>query len=812
MLFIIIKIFSKKMKNNLNKNNEISQKKFKESLKSSNQNILYKSYNEKKNRFKENNNIINKQELSDIKSIVKNSVEKINDLFNLQEMKDNSKLSSRKSNEIKSIKNYFDKDSSKKNNIKTLKKYDGDLTNNSNKKMNKKIMKTNITFKINNYLNVLNKSKNCLNNAVNYRNYVNYGIYSDNSNSKNNINNYLTQKNSNNDINITNNTNINSTNVNNTNLNNTTNKSNIGHNLNLKKNNKKKNIKKNNISNYKSNIKSNILMGIKNKKLKTKNEYLFLSPKINKDKNKYYFFNDDLNSKNEEINNNLTEKSIVVNTRYMQNENNKKNHIIKPMKISHINKEVESTITNENQSKDSKNKTNKSNKSNKSYNSEKRKKYIFLKRTKTKNDISEDQDKKKKKKLIFSQKNTKKKYQLANRINNYYNNNFYNTGEGFYPKKRDKINININSDVDNDDFLNINDINDIKDYINKYNESENNNNDSEQKFLNNKIDNELNYNYSPSNDRNNKNDIFSITKEDKGIQTTSRLDNLNNLLISPTSSGSGIDSESKISHHLSKKCKSDNKLKISKKYNNNKNNKETNPILVNLESQRVSRNSNSYASSIVNNYKKGSKILNLIEKKNLFNSSNKKLAELERKNMRKTLKKIYDTPFPNNVVTNDVFKLFLLLNEYIINNNLLSDYNLNNNKGILNKLSKFLSNYSFIDYPKEYDINIDTYIKSVKTIQRAWRKKKLKQFLGRNEEIHELKKIIVNKCISKVGYKMKKIFGLFHSMIEDFNNIENSDDINRMFYYVKNLIKRDLTVYEKNLIYKEFINNFLHLK
>ena len=800
------------MKNNLNKNTEISQIKFKESLKSSNQNILYKSYNDKKNRFKENNNIINKQELSDIKSIVKNSVEKINDLFNLQEMKDNSKISSRKSNEIKSIKNYFDKNNSNKNNIKTLIKYDEDTMNKNSKKLNKKIMKTNITFKINNYLNVLNKSKNCLNNAVNYRNYVNYGIYSDNSNSKNNINNYLTQKNSINDINNTNNTNTNNTNINNTNLNNTSNKGHAGHNLNLKKNNKKKDIKKNNISNYKNNIKSNILMGIKNKKLNTKinNEYLFLSPKINKDKKKFYIFNDDINGKNEEINNNLTEKSIVVNTKYKQNEKIKKNLIIKPMKISHINNEYESTITNENQSKDSKNKTNKSNKRNKSYNSEKRKKYIFLKRTKTKNDISDDQDKKKKKNLIFSQKNMKKKYQFANsRISNFYNNNFYNTGEGFYPNKRDKYNINYNSDTDNDVILNINDVND---YINRYNGFENNNNDSQQKILNNKIDNELNYDYSPSNGKSNKNDIFSVTKEDKGIQTTIIYENINNLLISPASSGSGIDSEFKLSHHLSKKCKSDNKLKISKKYNNNKNNKETNPILLNLENKGESKNSNSYASSIINNCKKGNKILNLIEKKNLFNSSNKKMAELERKNMRKTLKKIYDTPFPNKVVTNDVFKLFLLLNEYIINNNLLSDYNLNNNKEILNKLSKFLLNYSYIDYPKEYDINIDTYIKSVKTIQRAWRKKKVKKLLGGNEEIHELKKIMVNKCITKVGYKMKKIFGLFHSMIEDFNNIKNSDDVNRMLYYVKNLIKRDLTIYEKNLIYKEFINNFLHLK
>ena len=37
-------------------------------------------------------------------------------------------------------------------------------------------------------------------------------------------------------------------------------------------------------------------------------------------------------------------------------------------------------------------------------------------------------------------------------------------------------------------------------------------------------------------------------------------------------------------------------------------------------------------------------------------------------------------------------------------------------------------------------------------------------------------------------------------------------NINRMFYYLKNLIKRDLTTYEKNLIYKDFINNFISIK
>jgi hypothetical protein len=73
---------------------------------------------------------------------------------------------------------------------------------------------------------------------------------------------------------------------------------------------------------------------------------------------------------------------------------------------------------------------------------------------------------------------------------------------------------------------------------------------------------------------------------------------------------------------------------------------------------------------------------------------------------------------------------------------------------------------------------------------------------------NSLKKIVVNRYIAKSGYKMKKIIGLFNSLIEDFNDIKNSNEINRMFYYIKHLIKRDLTTYEKNLIYKEFINNF----
>ena len=133
------------MKNNSKRNKEINKNKV-DSIKSQNPNLLYKSHNDKtKNKIDLNNiNNIENQELSDIKSIVKNSVEKIYDLFNLQEMKSNSKIISRKSHDINTVKD------------KTI-KYNED---NYSPKSDNNFMKTNITFKINNYLSVLNKNKN----------------------------------------------------------------------------------------------------------------------------------------------------------------------------------------------------------------------------------------------------------------------------------------------------------------------------------------------------------------------------------------------------------------------------------------------------------------------------------------------------------------------------------------------------------------------------------------------------------------------------------------------------------------------------
>ena len=168
----------------------------------------------------------------------------------------------------------------------------------------------------------------------------------------------------------------------------------------------------------------------------------------------------------------------------------------------------------------------------------------------------------------------------------------------------------------------------------------------------------------------------------------------------------------------------------------------------------------------------------------------------------------YSKEFPNKVNTNEILKLMLFLNEYLINNNLLNDYYIKENKKLLEDYSKYISRMIKVDFPQENDIVVDPSIRCVKKIQRKWRKVKIDEYLKKNKksEIQELKHMIVNKYIKKSGYKIKKILGLFNTIVENFDNINKQPEINELFYQIQKLIHNKLTEYEKNLLYKDFIN------
>ena len=196
---------------------------------------------------------------------------------------------------------------------------------------------------------------------------------------------------------------------------------------------------------------------------------------------------------------------------------------------------------------------------------------------------------------------------------------------------------------------------------------------------------------------------------------------------------------------------------------------------------------------------------------NFFNKSNNNIG---------ILKKLYSKEFPKKIKTNDVFKLMLFLNEYIINNNLLDDYYIYQNRKNLDIFSKFLASKINLNYPRENDIDMDDIIKKIKYIQRFWRKRKVKKYVKENgnEEKKEMKKMVLNNFIDKSGYQSKKILGMFHNMLEQFfienNKKYNNKDtnINKTFYYIQKLIMEDLSSFEKNELYRDYINKIIYKK
>ena len=165
----------------------------------------------------------------------------------------------------------------------------------------------------------------------------------------------------------------------------------------------------------------------------------------------------------------------------------------------------------------------------------------------------------------------------------------------------------------------------------------------------------------------------------------------------------------------------------------------------------------------------------------------------------------------------------LFLNEYIINNNLLDDYYIEKNRKILDDYSKFLiTKINFNNYPQETDIacDNDNLVNKTKIIQRNWRKIKVEKFLEDKKLIqeNELKKMVMNNYIEKAGYQIKKFFGIFHNLIEQFTFMEKKNDsnikennLNRSFYLVKKIMMNNLTNLEKNELYKDYINKVIFL-
>ena len=209
----------------------------------------------------------------------------------------------------------------------------------------------------------------------------------------------------------------------------------------------------------------------------------------------------------------------------------------------------------------------------------------------------------------------------------------------------------------------------------------------------------------------------------------------------------------------------------------------------------------------------------LNNKKEKFRS--KTQSHFSNVNSSQILKQFYSKEFPSKTKANDILKLMLFLNEYIINNNLLDDYYIKKNRKILDDYSKFLISNISLNYPKESDaVLCNDFVNKTKIIQRNWRKIKVEKFLEikKLNEVNEMKKFVINEYIEKAGYQTKKFFGIFHNLLEQFTSLEKKDDLNpkennlnKCFYFLKKIMNKNLSTFEKNELYKDYINKVIFL-
>ena len=170
------------------------------------------------------------------------------------------------------------------------------------------------------------------------------------------------------------------------------------------------------------------------------------------------------------------------------------------------------------------------------------------------------------------------------------------------------------------------------------------------------------------------------------------------------------------------------------------------------------------------------------------------------------------------IKTQDFMKMMLILNEYLITNNLFEDYANSQNKKILNDYSLFLlkninnNNDNINQQQNNIPNNNNKLLSAVIKIQRKWRKIKLEKYLINNfmEEDCELRKMLISNVMEKNNLDNSNIIDIFNTIIKNCKLVDNGvDDICKIFGQIEKVIQRNLTINEENLIYKEYINKII---
>lgn len=169
---------------------------------------------------------------------------------------------------------------------------------------------------------------------------------------------------------------------------------------------------------------------------------------------------------------------------------------------------------------------------------------------------------------------------------------------------------------------------------------------------------------------------------------------------------------------------------------------------------------------------------------------------------------MYSKKYPEDAEVNDILKLMLVFNEYLIN---IADTKFSKeDKEVMVTYSKALGKLIkpkdevIITQNKDNNASIKTNDKSEKVmvIQKNWREYKIKKLSENNSIQSELSRMVINNLIEKEGFGIMKLIGMLNSSMETFVKLKSKDIV------IDQLIEIQKNKFNQSL-YKNYINSKL---
>ena len=190
-------------------------------------------------------------------------------------------------------------------------------------------------------------------------------------------------------------------------------------------------------------------------------------------------------------------------------------------------------------------------------------------------------------------------------------------------------------------------------------------------------------------------------------------------------------------------------------------------------------------------------------KSNAVTKDNKKSKPDVRQNITGS-NNIYSKGFPKEANVDDIMKMMLFFNEYLMKNN-SSKFSKEDRINIIT-YSNFLCDHLIKNKPitqTKEEILYEEKEKQCILIQRKWRKYKSKEFIKGSNINDEFRKMLISNFVEKEGFGIRKIIGMMNSSIDEFIKLKSKDIISEE---IVDIYKGNLSSSKKDTLYKGYIN------